>query len=39
MVLWTDAAGTIPAIARYYSDQLISRYWDGTDFAGFPTFC
>jgi len=38
-VLWTDAAGTTPAIARYYSDTVIVRYWDGTDFIGFPTFC
>jgi hypothetical protein len=38
-VLWTDAAGTTPAIASYYSNTVTVRYWDGTDFIGFPVFC
>ena len=38
-VLWTDAAGTIAAPAGYYSDTVVVRYWNGTDFIGFPVFC
>ena len=38
-VLWTNAGGTIPAPAGYYSDGFIARYWDGLEFIFFPYLC
>lgn len=31
-VLYTDAAGTTSAVAGYYSDQIIWKFWNGSSF-------
>lgn len=37
--VYTDAAGTIPALAGWYSDFTDARYFDGSSFIGFGEFC
>jgi hypothetical protein len=37
--VYTDAAGTTPALAGWYSDFTSARYFDGSSFTGFAEFC
>ena len=37
--VYTDAAGTIPALAGWYSDYQDIRYFDGSSFTGLAYVC
>lgn len=37
--VYTDAAGTTPALAGWYSNFTETRYFDGSSFTGFSEIC
>lgn len=38
-MLYSDSLCSNPAVAGWYSDGTLVRFWDGTSFSGFPEVC